>query len=78
MLLPNLVGSVNINNNAYGGIHGAINFGNAVHVTPKRSISIFIGSGGGNTGNFIKTNNLLSTTNTGLISLKDQIISENQ
>jgi spore germination protein PF len=41
-----------------------VNFGDVYQITPKSTSKSFSGSGGGNTGDFLQTNNLLSLTNT--------------
>jgi spore germination protein PF len=41
----------------------AVTFGDVYQITPKSTSKTFSGSGGGNTGDFMQTNNLLSLTN---------------
>jgi spore germination protein PF len=41
-----------------------VNFGDALQIAPKSSTKSLSGSGGGNSGDFLQTNTLVSFTNT--------------
>lgn len=47
-------------------VSGASNviIGDVLQVTPKTTAKTYSGSGGGNTGDFLQTNNITSLTNT--------------
>ncbi|MFC0524852.1 spore germination protein [Pontibacillus salicampi] len=57
--MPSIVGPIKIN--SVGG--GVINFGDSFYISPKASSKSVSGSGSGNTGDFINTNNGFSTSN---------------
>ncbi|KGX87796.1 spore germination protein [Pontibacillus litoralis] len=57
--MPSIVGPIKIN--SVGG--GVINFGDSFYISPKSSSKSNTGSGSGNTGDFINTNNGFSTSN---------------
>ncbi|WP_078408625.1 spore germination protein [Priestia abyssalis] len=57
--MPAIVGPVNI-----GNAGGIVTFGDVFYISPKETSKSASGSGAGNTGNFIITNNGLSATNT--------------
>ncbi|GAA0491531.1 spore germination protein [Virgibacillus sp. MSP4-1] len=57
--MPSMVGPIKIN--SVGG--GVVNFGDAFYLAPKSSSKTNAGSGALNTGDFIVTNNGLSSTN---------------
>ncbi|GEL78352.1 spore germination protein [Tenuibacillus multivorans] len=71
--MPSIVGPLKIN--SVGG--GTVNFGDAFYIAPKSSAKTNSGSGSLNTGDFINTNNLVSSTNPFDSDLYDQIISRN-
>lgn len=68
--MPAITGPVQIIN-VDGGI---VQFGDAVFISPKSSSKSFSGSGAGNTGGFIITNNGLSASNVLDTNLVDQPI----
>ncbi|RXT06290.1 spore germination protein [Ammoniphilus sp. CFH 90114] len=71
--MPSLIlGPVNINSNS-----GAVNFGDTLNVSPKSTAKAFSGSGGGNTGNFVVTNNGANATNTLDANVTDQPMTAN-
>ncbi len=43
---------------------GVVIFGDTLQISPKSTSKAFAGSGGGNTGDFLQSNTLLSFTNT--------------
>lgn len=57
--MPSIVGPIKIN--SVGG--GVVNFGDSFYLSPKSSSKTASGSGSFNTGDFINTNNGLSSTN---------------
>jgi spore germination protein PF len=57
--MPSIVGPIKIN--SIGG--GVVNFGDSFYVAPKSSSKTAAGSGSFNTGDFLITNNGLSSTN---------------
>ncbi|GGD17663.1 spore gernimation protein GerPF [Pontibacillus chungwhensis BH030062] len=57
--MPSIVGPIKIN--SVGG--GVINFGDSFYISPKSSSKSNTGSGSANTGDFINTNNGISSTN---------------
>ncbi|MEQ6375421.1 spore germination protein [Bacillaceae bacterium S4-13-58] len=57
--MPSIVGPIKIN--SVDG--GAINFGDAFYLSPKSTSKTASGSGSFNTGDFIVTNNGVSSTN---------------
>jgi len=57
--MPAIVGPLKIN--SVGG--GVVNFGDSFYVSPKSSSKTNTGSGALNTGDFICTNNGISSTN---------------
>ncbi|WLR53162.1 spore germination protein [Bacillus tianshenii] len=57
--MPSFIGGpINVNN-----VSGVMNFGDTLNISPKSSSKTANGSGGGNIGNFVNTNNGLSSTN---------------
>ncbi|WP_070119864.1 spore germination protein [Bacillus marinisedimentorum] len=70
--MPSIVGPVNINEAS-----GVVNFGDTFYVSPKSTGKTYAGSGGFNTGNFVNTNNGLSSTNTGDPDAADSNVSAN-
>ncbi|OEH94396.1 spore germination protein [Bacillus solimangrovi] len=57
--MPSIIcGPININS-----ISGIVNFGDSLNTSPKTSSKVISGSGGGNTGNFVNTNNGISLSN---------------
>ncbi|MFE8696320.1 spore germination protein [Cytobacillus sp. FJAT-53684] len=71
--MPAIVGPVQILN--VGG--GIVQFGDTVYISPKSSSKSISGSGAGNTGGFIITNNGLSANNVLDSNLIDQPIAGN-
>jgi len=59
--MPSIVGGVKIDSIGSGGI---ANFGDALYISPKSTSKSYAGSGSFNTGDFLNTNNGLSSTNT--------------
>ncbi|WP_339061122.1 spore germination protein [Tepidibacillus marianensis] len=59
--MPSIVGGVKINSIGSGGI---LNIGDALYISPKSTSKTYAGSGSFNTGDFLNTNNGLSSTNT--------------
>ncbi|MCP8615540.1 spore germination protein [Salirhabdus salicampi] len=57
--MPSMVGPVKINSND----SGVVNFGDSFYVSPKSTAKTNSGSGSFSTGDFICTNNFISTTN---------------
>ncbi|WP_096200499.1 spore germination protein [Bacillus sp. FJAT-45350] len=58
--MPSIVGGpFKINENS-----GVINFGSSINISPKSTAKAFSGSGAGNTGDFIVTNNGVNANNT--------------
>lgn len=45
-------------------VDSSVIIGDVLQVTPKSTSKSFSGSGGGNIGDFLQTNNLISLTNT--------------
>jgi spore germination protein PF len=71
--MPSIVcGPFKINSNS-----GVINFGDSQNISPKSTSKAVSGSGGGNTGDFIITNNGFNMNNTFDPDVKDQNISGN-
>ncbi|SEU03871.1 spore germination protein PF [Salinibacillus kushneri] len=66
--MPSMVGPIKINS-VDGGV---INFGDSFYLAPKASSKTNAGSGALNTGDFINTNNGLSSTNPFDPDFKDQ------
>lgn len=57
--MPSIVGGpFKVNSNG-----GVMNFGDALNISPKSTLKEVRGSGGGNTGDFIITNNGISISN---------------
>lgn len=54
-----IVAPININ-----AAEGVVNFGDTLVINPKSAAKAYGGSGGGNTGNFIQTINVVSVVNT--------------
>lgn len=71
--MPAIVGPVQIVN--VGG--GVVQFGDTFFISPKSASKTMSGSGTGNTGGFIITNNALSGTNTLDSNLVDQPLTGN-
>ncbi|MBA2174531.1 spore germination protein [Halobacillus locisalis] len=71
--MPAIVGPVSIN--SVGG--GVVNFGDSFYLSPKSSGKTSAGSGALNTGNWIITNNGLSSTNPIDPDVNDQNITAN-
>ncbi|UOQ43479.1 spore germination protein [Halobacillus salinarum] len=71
--MPSLVGAVSIN--SVGG--GVVNFGDGFYLSPKSTSKTSAGSGALNTGNFICTNNGLSSTNPIDPDVNDQNVTAN-
>ncbi|MGP4073454.1 spore germination protein [Piscibacillus sp. B03] len=71
--MPSIVGPLKIN--SVGG--GTVNFGDAFYIAPKSSSKTNAGSGSLNTGDFICTNNLLSSTNPFDPDVNDQNVAGN-
>ncbi|MDY0396050.1 spore germination protein [Virgibacillus halophilus] len=71
--MPAIVGPVKIN--SVGG--GVVNFGDTFYASPKSTDKTASGSGSFNTGDFINTNNGLSSTNPVDPDLFDQLITGN-
>lgn len=71
--MPAIVGPVQIVN--VGG--GVVQFGDTFFISPKSASKSMSGSGAGNTGGFIITNNALSGTNTLDSNLVDQPLTGN-
>ena len=59
--MPSIVGGVKINSVGSAGI---VNIGDALYISPKSTSKTYAGSGSFNTGDFLNTNNGLSSTNT--------------
>ncbi|GIN62902.1 putative spore germination protein GerPF [Robertmurraya siralis] len=66
--MPAIVGPVQVIN--LGG--GVLQFGDSLFISPKSASKSMSGSGAGNTGGFIITNNLISASNTLDTNLVDQ------
>jgi spore germination protein PF len=45
-------------------VSGTVTFGDVIQISPKSTSKSYSGSGGGNTGDFLLTNSLISNTNT--------------
>ncbi|MFQ3543822.1 spore germination protein [Halobacillus rhizosphaerae] len=71
--MPSIVGPIKITN--VGG--GVVNFGDGFYLAPKSSSKTNAGSGALNTGDFICTNNGLSSTNPFDPDVNDQNIAGN-
>jgi spore germination protein PF len=71
--MPAIVGPININ--SVGG--GVVNFGDSFYLSPKSTSKTNAGSGALNTGNWIITNNGLSSTNPFDPDVADQNITAN-
>jgi spore germination protein PF len=68
--MPSLVGPIKIN--SIGG--GVVNFGDSFYLSPKSTSKTAAGSGALNTGDFIATNNFISSTNPYDPDFQDQVI----
>lgn len=66
--MPAIVGPIKINS-VDGGV---VNFGDSFYLSPKSQSKTASGSGGGNTGDFLITNNGISATNMIDPDVKDQ------
>ncbi|WP_164669535.1 spore germination protein [Virgibacillus doumboii] len=71
--MPSIVGPIKIN--SVGG--GVVNFGDSFYLAPKSTSKTAAGSGSLNTGDFINTNNGLSTTNPIDPDVNDQNVASN-
>ncbi|MDF1507379.1 spore germination protein [Robertmurraya sp. DFI.2.37] len=71
--MPAIVGPVQVIN--LGG--GVLQFGDSLFISPKSASKSMSGSGAGNTGGFIITNNLISASNTLDTNLVDQPLAGN-
>ncbi|WP_416148226.1 spore germination protein [Salipaludibacillus sp. HK11] len=68
--MPSIVyGPFKINSN-----NGVLNFGDTLNISPKSTTKAVSGSGGGNTGDFIITNNGINLNNTLDPDVSDQNI----
>ncbi len=72
--MPSIVGPIKLTSVS----GGTVNFGDSFYISPKSSSKTNAGSGGLNTGDFINTNNLLSSTNPFDADMFDQIIAGNR
>ncbi len=63
-----IAGSINITS---VGSDGTVNFGDTLQIAPKSSTKANTGAGGGNTGDFLQTNTLVSLTNVFDPDIKD-------
>jgi spore germination protein PF len=71
--MPSIIGGpFKINSN-----NGVINFGDSQNISPKSTSKSISGSGGGNTGDFIITNNGVNVNNTFDPDIADQNLSSN-
>jgi spore germination protein PF len=73
IFMPALIGAIKIN--SVGG-SAVVNFGDAFKNAPSSSAKTNAGAGAFNTGDFIQTNNGLSSTNTGDPDISDQNTTE--
>jgi len=71
--MPAIIGSLQINNVA-GGI---VSYGDTLNIAPKSTEKSNSGSGSGNVGGFVMTNNGISSTNTLDRDLFDQPMTAN-
>jgi spore germination protein PF len=71
--MPAIVGPISIN--SVGG--GVVNFGDSFYLSPKSTGKTNAGSGALNTGNWIITNNGLSSTNPFDPDVNDQNVTAN-
>lgn len=71
--MPAIVGPVQVIN--VGG--GVVQFGDTFFISPKSASKSMSGSGAGNTGGFIVTNNIFSASNTLDSNLVDQPLTGN-
>ncbi|UOR13177.1 spore germination protein [Halobacillus amylolyticus] len=71
--MPAIVGPIRIN--SVGG--GVVNFGDAFYLAPKSTSKTNAGSGALNTGDFICTNNGISSTNPFDPDVNDQNVTAN-
>ncbi|WP_083249019.1 spore germination protein [Bacillus solimangrovi] len=58
--MPSIICGFPININSVSGI---VNFGDSLNTSPKITSKAITGSGGGNNGNFVNTNNGISLSN---------------
>ncbi|WP_088105444.1 spore germination protein [Halalkalibacter urbisdiaboli] len=66
--MPSIVGGpIKVNSN-----EGVMNFGDSLNISPKSTNKVVSGSGGGNTGDFIVTNNGFNINNTSDPDVADQ------
>ncbi|MBU8907908.1 spore germination protein [Desertibacillus haloalkaliphilus] len=71
--MPSIVGGpFKINSNS-----GVVNFGDSLNISPKAATKSFSGSGAGNTGDFIMTNNGVNANTNVDPDLSDQNASAN-
>lgn len=70
--MPAIVGPVNINS-----VNGIVNFGDAFYLSPKTTEKTAAGSGALNVGNWVVTNNGLSSTNPIDPDVNDQNVAAN-
>ncbi|TCT16694.1 spore germination protein PF [Melghiribacillus thermohalophilus] len=66
--MPSVVGPIKVNS-VSGGV---MSFGDSFYVSPKSSSKTNTGSGSLNTGDFLVTNNMVSTTNPFDPDIQDQ------
>ncbi|SFA81973.1 spore germination protein PF [Lentibacillus halodurans] len=71
--MPSIVGPIKINS-VDGGV---INFGDSFYLSPKSTSKTSSGSGSFNTGDFLNTNNGVSSTNPIDPDINDQNVSAN-
>ncbi|AIF42737.1 MULTISPECIES: spore germination protein [Virgibacillus] len=71
--MPSIVGPIKIN--SVGG--GVVNFGDSFYLSPKSTSKTNTGSGALNTGDFICTNNGISSTNPFDPDANDQNVTAN-
>lgn len=71
--MPAIIGPVQVIN--IGG--GVVQFGDSLFISPKSASKSMSGSGAGNTGGFVITNNIISGTNTLDSNLVDQPVTGN-
>lgn len=67
--MPSVVGAVNISNVL---VSSSVEFGDCLAIKPKSTAFTTVGSGGGNTGNFMNITSSASTANTIDMDIKDQ------
>ncbi|WP_027963892.1 spore germination protein [Halalkalibacillus halophilus] len=72
--MPSIVGPLKLNSVS----GGTVNFGDAFYIAPKSSSKSNTGAGSNNTGQFIQTNSMLSSSNPFDPDFKDQPITANK